>query len=196
MTTAYPGLTLVVEDGTGLVDANSYISLADANTYHTNNGNFDWTKITDPSIQTLALMKATQSVDILYGQEYYGIPRSQGQVRNDGTPYLQNLLFPRFTMVINNIQVLQTGYIPVQLKRAVCEIALMWINGGSTDDVIFPQPNQLKFITEKTIKVGGIATGVKFGKTVDTERYPGFWKIDKIIYPLLRRASNPSFISL
>jgi hypothetical protein len=106
--------------------------------------------------------------------------------------YLQALLFPRFTMVINQIQVLQTGWIPVQLQHAVDEVALMWINGID----IFPQPNLLKFTTNKQVKAGSVGMSTTYGRDIDAERYPGFWKIDKLLYPLLKKTTNPSFLSL
>lgn len=193
MTAAYPGLNFVVEDGSGKVDANSYTTVEYATNYFTNYANTDWTSITDVTIQQEALIQATQSIDIMYGQEYYSIPRSQGMnMLYPNVPYLQGLLFPRFTMVINQIQVLQTGWIPTQLQNAVCEVAVMWIDGVN----IFPQPNLLKFTKTKGVKVGGIATTTTFGRDIDAERYPGFWKIDKLLFPLLKKSTNPQYLSL
>ena len=39
-------MTLIVEDGTGLANAESYVSVADATTYHANIGNTAWAAIT------------------------------------------------------------------------------------------------------------------------------------------------------
>ena len=39
-------MTLVIEDGTGKSNAESYISVADADTYHSNRGNTDWAALT------------------------------------------------------------------------------------------------------------------------------------------------------
>ena len=195
MSNAYPNLSFVVEDGTGLVAANAYCTTDYADAYHNDRGHADWTAITDITIKQEAIIQATQSIDIMYGQEFYSIPRSQGLAQYyPGQMYLQGLLFPRFTMVINQIQVLQTGMIPKQLMQAVSEVALMWLNGG--EESIFPQPNLLKFTKEKLISVGGIKSQVVFGRDIDAERYPGFWKIDKILYPLLKKSSNPTYMSL
>jgi hypothetical protein len=197
MSNLYPGISFVVEDGTGLTNSNSYVTTAFATTYATQNGFTDWLANTDISIAEMALMKATQSIDILYGQEYYGIPMQQGQNNlSPGVPYIQNLLFPRFTFVVNNIQLIQSGVIPLQLQRAVCEVAEMWYGGGAMNDAtIFPQPNLLKYTADKTTKVGSISSHVKFGKTPDAERYPGFWKVDKILFPILRKSNNPTYLS-
>ncbi len=200
MSALYPGISFVVEDGTGLTNSTSYVSTAFATTYATQNGFADWLSLTDISIQQMGLMKATQSIDVLYGQQYYGIPMQQGNnFISPGQPYIQSLLFPRFTFVINNIQVIQSGVIPVQLQRAVCEVAEMWFQAGngstSGDATIFPQPNLLKFTANKTTEVGPIKSNTKFGKTPDAERYPGFWKVDKILFPILRQSNNPTYLS-
>ncbi len=201
----FPGLQFVVETGAGLTNSNSYVTLTYASAYATQMGQVNWTNQTDVTIQQLALIKATQAMDILYGQEYYSIPMQQGQNVVNNVPYLQALLFPCITMVINMIQVIQSGQIPDQLARGVCELAFIWLNanlvGGTfttnpiNDAVIFPQPNLLKFMRNKQMKVGGIATNVTFGRDIDAERYPGFWKIDKIMYPLLKKSSNPNYLS-
>lgn len=192
-TLTYPDLVFVVETGAGLTNSNSYTTTALADTYHNQFGNTDWTSITDISMKQEALIQGTQSIDIMYGQEFYSIPRSQGVSQlYPNQPYLQALLFPRFTMVINQIQVLQTGWIPVQLQHAVMEAALMWVNGID----IFPQPNLLKFTTSKSIKAGSVGSSTTYGRDVDAERYPGFWKIDRLLYPLLKKSTNPSYLSL
>lgn len=193
MTAAFDGLTFVVEDGTGMTTSNSYTSVEYANAYHTQFGNKAWTQITDVSVQQEALIQATQSIDILYGQEFYSLPRSQGMSQlYPGQVYLQALLFPRFTMVINQIQVIQTGWIPIQLQRAVCEMALKYVNG----DDIFPQPNLLKFTTNKQVKAGSVGISTTYGRDIDAERYTGMWKIEKILYPLMKKSSNPTYLSL
>lgn len=77
--------TLVIEDGTIIPGANSYISLTDAQTYWSNWGiNFDSSITTD--IQTKALYFACYSMERLYGRLYAGhlAPHSQ-----------QPLLWPR-----------------------------------------------------------------------------------------------------
>ena len=40
-------ITLIVEDGTCVVNANSYISLEDANEYQTQRNRTDWLALTD-----------------------------------------------------------------------------------------------------------------------------------------------------
>jgi hypothetical protein len=55
-------ITLVVEDGTGLSTANTYISASDADLYNANLGRVEWAAL-DDDVKAAALVKATQFVD-------------------------------------------------------------------------------------------------------------------------------------
>lgn len=52
-------MSLIVEDGTGKSDAESYISVADATAYHAARGNADWAAIATDAIREQLLRKAT-----------------------------------------------------------------------------------------------------------------------------------------
>ncbi len=58
-------MSLVVEDGTGLANADSYLSVADATSYHASFGNDAWAAATSDA-QEQALRRATQYVDANY----------------------------------------------------------------------------------------------------------------------------------
>lgn len=55
-------ITLVVEDGTGLETANTYISASDADLYNANLGRAEWSSL-DTDVKAAALIKATQFID-------------------------------------------------------------------------------------------------------------------------------------
>jgi hypothetical protein len=74
-------MALIVEDGTGLDTAESYISVVDAATYCTAHGLTAWTG-TD-GVKESALRNATQYIDTMYN------------FRSAKTYYLQALEFPR-----------------------------------------------------------------------------------------------------
>jgi hypothetical protein len=57
-------MSLTVEDGTGLDDADSYVSVAQADAYHTAMGNATWTG--EPVDLEAALRRATQYIDARY----------------------------------------------------------------------------------------------------------------------------------
>jgi hypothetical protein len=64
-------MSLIVEDGTGLANAESYGSVADADTYHANFGNLGWADFTTGEKESV-LRKATQYIDITYGSRFPG----------------------------------------------------------------------------------------------------------------------------
>lgn len=174
----------ILETGVGLVNATSYVDLNTANAYATAYGNANWTAL-DAGTQQNYLMQATQALDLLYGQDYYSIPLTHGS-------YIQALLFPRYTMVINGIQIIQSGQIPVQLVNATVEAGMMLAAGSN----LYQLPSTLPFTKSESVKVGGLQTTTTYNKSPMTEKIPGYWKIEKILFPLLRVSQNPSYLSL
>lgn len=101
-------ITLIVEDGTCVVNANSYISLEDANEYQTQRNRTDWLALTDNE-KKASLIKATQYVDNLY--KWRGVRKFHSN---------QRMNFPRVGIYIEGYAVKE---IPNQLKDAICEAA-------------------------------------------------------------------------
>lgn len=101
-------ITLTVEDGTCVANANSYISLEDAIAYQTSRNRTDWLELSDNE-KKASLVKATQYVDNLY--KWKGIRKyHQEQVLN----------FPRVNIYIEGYPVRE---MPRQILDAVCEAA-------------------------------------------------------------------------
>lgn len=102
--------TIVVEDGTGLATANSYVSLVDSETYFDDRGDTVWAAALDADKEA-ALIRATQAID------------EQGNTRWKGTKSsaTQALAWPRTDAVDSD------GYpmllVPVCVVRAACEAA-------------------------------------------------------------------------
>jgi hypothetical protein len=78
-------MALTVEDGSGVDGANSYLAVADADTYHLDRGNTDWAAATTAAKQT-ALIRATDYIEQEYGERWKGC-----QVASD-----QALAWPRY----------------------------------------------------------------------------------------------------
>lgn len=91
-------MALIIEDGTGKSDAESYIDLAYLQAYATKRG-LDITGITE--------------TNIIKGQDYF---ESAYQFKGTKLKETQALAFPRY---INN----EVVY-PVRIKNAVCELAI------------------------------------------------------------------------
>lgn len=112
-------MSLIIEDGTGLPDAESYVSVADADQYAQAMGLSSWlaTDVTEAQKET-ALRRATQYVDSRY------------QYKNSKQDADQALEWPR------------VGY-PWPLKRvlnATCELAVRALTGELYTDVA-PEDN-------------------------------------------------------
>ncbi len=168
--------TIVVEDGSQVANANSYVSLADAINYHTLNGNTDFTDA-DSDTQTFALLQACQSMELLYGPDYLGkiSPLSP-----------QALLHPRMYYLTTTGRQVMPYTISPSVIQAQCEIALMQIQG--TD--IFPIRSTTQNISSETVKVGDLSDAITYSRPAEGEKFPGFRKIDLILAPVLRNCKT------
>lgn len=100
-------MAFVVETGTGLPDANSYVSVAEATAYHSDRGNAAWAG--DEAAMQGALVRATDYLEQNYGSRWKGCRLTDTQA----------LEWPR-TVVAG---------IPRAVKQAVCLLALESIAG-------------------------------------------------------------------
>lgn len=114
-------MALIVEDGTGLSTANSYLSEADADTYHTDHGNpTAWSGATS-AVKEEALRLATQYLDNVYGQRWRGVRIEE----------LMALQWPRSSVVDYDGFNLLTTALPQKLQDATAEMALKKVNGDT-----------------------------------------------------------------
>lgn len=105
-------MSLIVEDGTGMSTADSYISVADADTYHSSMGNTAWPLATEGA-REIALRRATQYLDTHY--RWRGSPLSSTQA----------LAWPR-----------DYAAWPVAAVRVACsELALRALSASLLEDV-------------------------------------------------------------
>jgi len=128
---------MIVEDGTGLETANSYVSVVDCDTYHLDRGNTAWTG--DSAVKEAALIKAAQFIDGRYLNKWKGIPLTS----------VQSLCWPREN--IYDERDVEIEGIPNRLKYAVCEAAIKSL----TDDL---NPDLERGGRIKREKVGPIDT--------------------------------------
>lgn len=107
-------MSFVVEDGTGLAISTSYVSIAEALTYHSDRGNTAWAAVL-PAAQQIALIRATQAVDV----------RGTGRFVGEKLTAEQALQWPRENAI--GIDGFEFGEdeIPIVVKNAVCEGALI-----------------------------------------------------------------------
>lgn len=107
-------MSLIVEDGTGLSDANSYVSVAYADDYFLARNVTSWASLT---IKEALLIQATDYMEAVYSESW------KGTVLLD----TQSLSFPR---IIDDVTVY-----PDRLLKAVCELALKANEGALLVDV-------------------------------------------------------------
>ena len=111
---------LNVEDGTGLSNADSYASLAEANLYHANHGNVDWSDI-DATTKEQLLRKATDYMVAQYRLQYAGYRRYSTQSLD-----WPRLYVPLIDSLSANVfpQYVDFDIVPVTVKNACAELAL------------------------------------------------------------------------
>ena len=138
-------MSLIVEDGTGLSTAETFVSVADADAYHSAMNNATWTG-TD-AVKESALRRAAQYIDTRY--------RYKGERKNLN----QALEWPRAFYERDG----RAETWPVaNLKAACCEAALRALSDTLTADVSTDQ------VIEET--VGPIT--VKYASKSGQTRYP------------------------
>lgn len=173
-------ITLIQETGLKPLGANSYVTHTDADAYHAIQGNDVWIATTDTDLIKQCLILATQAVDLLYGARY------QSCIYPDST---QALLFPRMWFMDANARIVKENTIPKCLKDAVCEVALMQLNG----DDIFPLASTSNLVKLKKIKAGDIASDIEYFKAAEGESFAGFRKVDIILRPILKAPQEASW---
>lgn len=124
-------VTLIVEDGTNVANANSYISLVDAVAYFNNRNDQSFNAAT-PDQQAGALVRAAQGMDYWLNGRWYGRRTNQSQ----------SLDWPRTGVVDSDCYPVASKFIPQKLKFAQCEVAKIELktpfiqNSVSKDDAV------------------------------------------------------------
>lgn len=102
----------IVEDGSGVTNANAYISLADAEEYHDDRGNTPWTGVVDDTLKEQAIVRASDYIDKRFGRRFRGWRSGSDQ----------GLEWPRVDAYDNDDY--QLTDVPKQILWAVSEYAM------------------------------------------------------------------------
>lgn len=105
-------MALIVEDGSGLSNAESFISVADANTYFTNRGITAWTG--SDAVKEQALRKATDYMQGRYGRRWKGTRKFDSQA----------LAWPRVGVLDADDYSVSDTIVPTPVKYACAELAV------------------------------------------------------------------------
>lgn len=161
-------MALIIEDGSGVSGAESYISVADADDYHTKRGNATWVGA-EPDKEA-ALRKAADYLRQFYRTRWKGYQLYVDQVMD----------WPRSDVYIDpqdSTTLLDEEAIPEEVRRANAELALIALTGTLA-------PN----ITRGSIKrrkVGPIETEYNNAVAI-----PIYRAVDMTLAPLLLSTSN------
>lgn len=145
-------MAFVVEDGTGLVDSNSYASVEYADTYFAMRGTLDWGNLA-PEVKQQKLVLATDYIDVRWGPLLKSIPLTTTQA----------LLFPRQAWV----------GVPIGVKNACVEYALRASKGPLTSDPEYDESGFQKI--SASIKLGPIEEKNGWASGAEARAY-GYWR--------------------
>lgn len=177
-------MSFVVEDGTRVAGANSYVSVAYANTYFDDRNVTAWADITIPE-KEFALIKATDYIEKRFRMQFIGYRQAKDQP----------LSWPRYDAVLEDGWWIDGDTIPVEVKQAVCEYAYQAALTGSLISATATESSASPKVAE-SIKVGPISVTERYKDSASNARslpisvvssssIPEYPAADLILQPLL-----------
>lgn len=190
-------MALTVEDGTGLVAADAYISVADADTYFQASANSTWAAASN-SDKEVAIVKATRYMEKRFGTKWKGLIASSEQA----------LGWPR-RHVYDERGTELAARVPAQIARACAEYAVQALINPLIPETVYPiadgAPVPFGRINRKVEKVGPIyeetyystggvhASRVGSGSSlVDGDKVVQYPEADFLVGPFLRSTKRVS----
>lgn len=167
-------MSLILEDGTGLVNSNSYADVAEADAYFLSRNISSWDLLTTEAKES-ALITATEYVDLAWGSRFKGRPLQPAQ----------SLEFPRSNCYSRYGQLIEG--VPSQIKQAVSLYALystsssLWANNSSQSS---------KEVKKKRVVVGPITTETEYTEGQRSDRKLYFPQADALMEKFLLGGSG------
>jgi hypothetical protein len=158
-------MALVVEDGTGRTDAESYASVAEADTYCVSMGLTTWAA-TLTADKEVALRKATQYIDGRY--RFVGLRYSQAQA----------LEWPRQNAIDRDGYFVNADVVPTALKHTTAELAVRALTETLDPDRLNMGESQGDRVKVGPIEVSNISSVSNAYKTYNL--------VDKLLAKLVR----------
>lgn len=172
-------MALVVEDGTGKADAESYVAVEDADAYHTARGNTAWTGATDT--KEASLRRGRTVIDGRYQGRWPG-HRTNGRA--------QALDWPRRGVIDGDGNQIADDEIPSELIAASCEAALRELTapGSLTPDTV-----PARLIKRESKGVGPLQKTLEYADVNGAAAArPVVTLIDEILAPILLPSTSGS----
>jgi hypothetical protein len=123
-------MSLIVENGQGLANAESYISVADADTYHSNRGNASWASLTT-TVKEQLLRKATDYMEQVYRLDFLGYRHTEEQALSFPRDEVQR----RDYTYLNQFSFYPNDTVPVELQQACASLALKTVGLDLAPDI-------------------------------------------------------------
>jgi len=158
-----PVIPIVVETGLNVPGANALASVADVDAYHALRFNGAWTASADQKVA--AIVAATDYVNTAY--LYQGSPTYDDQV----------LVFPRAGMIDADGREYASDEIPVLVKQAIAELALVYVLNGEIVPIKVEGGARMR-----RERVGAIELEVDYA---DTENAVAFPKVYALLVPFI-----------
>jgi len=118
-------MALIVEDGTGLANAESFMSVVEATAYHLANGNkAAWSEVAGEPAKEAMLRQATTYIQNRYFALWCGYP----------VQTTQKLDWPRTGVLFRNGSFVSSTSVPSEVKAACAELALRAASAPLTPD--------------------------------------------------------------
>jgi len=142
-------MAFTVEDGTGVTNANAYVSIVDSEAYWADRGDTVWAGLTD-AVQQAAIIKATDYIDARFGPRFRGTKLVT----------TQGLMFPRADLYDEDGNEIEyDNGLPVPFINAVCEYAY---RARSADLWNEPELNRKGRLVVERSKVGPIEEDIRY----------------------------------
>lgn len=106
-------MALIVEDGSGRTDSESYISVANATARHAAFGNTAWAALATDALREAALRNATAYMQQAYRSRWTGLKLTAAQA----------LDWPRYGVVVDGYDV-ASDIVPTEIANACADLAL------------------------------------------------------------------------
>ena len=120
-------MALIVEDGTGKSDAESYISVADADTYFSKRGNAVWAALTTEQKEQ-SLRKATDYMGQVYKLRWKGVRTTSAQALDWPRAFVERLDYRYAGLngytTIDGQYYYPSNEVPPEVARACAEMAV------------------------------------------------------------------------
>jgi hypothetical protein len=178
-------MAFVVEDGTGISNANAYITVAYFRAYFTDRG-VDLSALTDDQVQAY-IVRATDFVEKRFGQRYAGTRKT----------LVQSLGMPRTGIILDGVTI-SPDAVPAMFQMGIAEYAKrasIYAELSPDSPVPFSREGTsgspvpaAGVVTEESKKVGPIEKSVKYADPTTlstTWAIPAYPAADALIEPFL-----------